>query len=92
MPNWTRSQQAQSVTPVFTVPFPWTMAPPWQKVSQKARKPKEEDAEQKRETKLVCTRCGADHRNPRKHACRVCGEAGQAKQSPKAKSSQAQKS
>ena len=56
-----------------------------QRASQKKRKQKEEDAEEKRETKWVCTACGADHHNPRKQACRVCGEARQSKQSPKTK-------
>ncbi|WP_353239675.1 hypothetical protein [Limnohabitans sp.] len=85
MPNWKRAQQAKEVVPAFQLPFPWTMAPPWKQVTSKPKKEKVAPGSEERETQWVRRACNAAHHNPRKQACRLCGEARQQKQGGKAK-------
>ena len=86
MPNRNKAQQhAQPAAQTFQVPFPWNLTPPWKQVTQKARKTSDPPADDERETKWVCTGCGAPRRNAKKQACRMCGEARQPKQGPKEK-------
>ena len=85
MPNSKRAQTAQSSNLPFILPFPWRMSQPWQTVTKKHKKEKEENEKPERETAWICTHCGADHHNARKQTCRVCGEARLAKTNPKSK-------
>jgi len=87
MPNSKRAQTAQSSNLPFILPFPWRMSQPWQTVTKKHKKEKEENEKPERETAWICTHCGADHHNARKQTCRVCGEARSTKVNPKSKQS-----
>ena len=50
MPNSKRAQTAQNSNLPFILPFPWRMSQPWQTVTKKQQKGKEESEKPERKT------------------------------------------